>query len=191
MSVIDDRMSNLLSRGWRFVLLRGCAAIAFGILTWFKPGISLAALVMLFGAYAIIDGLLAIWTAVAGQNTTEYWWVLVIGGLIGLGVGALAFSQPNLTALALLFYIAIWAIATGVLEIIAAIRIRKEVDGEWRLILAGVASVVFGAFLMARPGAGALTLLWLIGAYAVFFGAILVMLALKARSFSKRLTAQA
>jgi len=128
---------------------------------------------------------------VAGQNTTEYWWVLVIGGLIGLGVGALAFSQPNLTALALLFYIAIWAIATGVLEIIAAIRIRKEVDGEWRLILAGVASVGFGAFLMARPGAGALTLLWLIGAYAVFFGAILVMLALKARSFSKRLTAQA
>src|SRR5438309_5870344 len=107
MAVIEERMSNLLSRGWRYVLLRGCAAIGFGILTWFKPGISLTALVMLFGGYAIIDGLLAIWTAVAGQNATEYWWVLVIGGLIGLGVGALAFSQPGLTALALLFYIAI------------------------------------------------------------------------------------
>jgi uncharacterized membrane protein HdeD (DUF308 family) len=184
-------MSSLLSRGWRFVLLRGCAAIAFGILTWLKPGISLSALVLLFGGYAIVDGLLTIWTAVAGQSETEYWWVLVIGGLIGLGVGALAISQPGLTALALLFYIAIWAIATGVLEIIAAIRIRREVDGEWRLILAGISSVAFGAFLMARPGAGVLTVLWLIGAYAVFFGAVLVMLALKARSFAKHLPARA
>jgi uncharacterized membrane protein HdeD (DUF308 family) len=177
----------MLSRGWTFLLLRGLAAIAFGILTWTRPGISLTALVLLFGAYALIDGMLAVSAAVSGRKEQEYWWVLLLGGLIGIGVGIMTFLNPGVTAFALLFYIAIWAITTGVLEIIVAIRVRKEVHGEWRLILAGLASVAFGAFLMARPGAGALTVLWVIAAYAVAFGILLVMLAFKVRGFRRQL----
>jgi len=180
-------ISSMLSRGWAFLLLRGFAAIAFGILTWVRPSISLLALVFLFGVYALIDGILAAWTAISSREEQEYWWVLLLGGLIGIGVGLLTFANPNITALALLFYIAVWAIATGVLEIVVAIRVRKEVDGEWRLILAGVASVLFGAFLMARPGSGALTVLWVIGTYAILFGILLVMLAFKVRGVAKNL----
>ena len=187
----QSRISTLFSRGWRYLLLRGIAAIAFGLLTWFQPGITLTALVLLFGSYAIVDGVLAIWAAVAGHGAEEYWWVLLLGGLISVAAGALAFTQPHLTALALLFYIAAWAIGTGVVEIVAAIRIRREVHGEWRLILAGLVSVAFGFFLIARPGSGALTVLWLIAAYAVALGIILVMLAFKARSFGKELAGAA
>jgi uncharacterized membrane protein HdeD (DUF308 family) len=103
--------------------------------------------------------------------------------LLGIGVGVLTFLAPALTALALLFYIAIWAIATGVLEIVAAIRLRKEIENEWMLIVAGLASVVFGVLLMAQPAAGALALLWLIASYAIFFGVLLVILAFKVRGF--------
>ena len=190
MDGIDERISNVLSRGWSFLLFRGIAAIAFGLLTWVWPGISLTALVLLFGFYALVDGLLAVWAAIAGRGASEYWWVLLLGGFVGIGVGFLAFTHQDLTALALLFYIAVWAIATGVLEIFAAIRVRKEVTGEWRLILAGLVSVAFGAFLLARPNAGALTVLWVIATYAILFGILLVMLAFKVRSFGKQLAAQ-
>src|SRR5579864_5745733 len=100
----------MLSRGWAFLLLRGFAAIAFGILTWVRPSISLLALVFLFGVYALIDGILAAWTAISSREEQEYWWVLLLGGLIGIGVGLLTFANPSITALALLFYIAVWAI---------------------------------------------------------------------------------
>jgi uncharacterized membrane protein HdeD (DUF308 family) len=109
---------------------------------------------------------------------------MLLRGLLGIGVGILAFVEPGVVALALLFYIAIWAIATGVLEIAAAIRLRKEIEGEWLLILAGLLSVMFGILLMAQPGAGALSLLWLIASYAVVFGVLLVLLAFKARRFA-------
>jgi uncharacterized membrane protein HdeD (DUF308 family) len=182
MDLVKERLASILSRGWWLLLLRGIVAIAFGVLTWSQPGISLAVLVLVFGAYSMADGILGIWTAVAGGEHHEHWWVLLLGGL--LGVGILTFFAPGVTALALLFYIAMWAIGTGVLEIVAAIRLRKEIDGEWMLILAGLASVVFGVLLMAQPGAGALALLWLIGSYAIVFGVLLVLLAFKARSFA-------
>ena len=187
MGVIENRLVAILHRTWWALLLRGIAAMAFGILTWIQPGISLAALVVLFGAYSLMDGILGVWTAVAGRKEHEHWWVLLLGGLLGIGVGVLTFCAPGVTALALLFYIAIWAIATGVLQIVAAIRLRKEMEGEWMLILGGLASVTFGVILMASPGAGALGVLWLIGTYAVVFGALLVMLALKVRGFGSRI----
>ena len=142
---------------------------------------------LLFGAYALADGVLGVWTAVAGRKEHEDWWVLLLWGLVGVGAGFLTFLVPGVTALALLFYIAIWAIALGVLEIVTAIRLRKEIEGEWLLVLGGLASVVFGVLLMARPVAGALAVLWLIAAYAVVFGVILVILAFKARTFGKQL----
>ena len=184
MDLVNERLASILSRGWWLLLLRGLAAIAFGVLTWSQPGISLAVLVMFFGAYSLVDGVLGVWTAIAGREHHEHWWVFLLEGLLGVGVGILTFFAPGVTAIALLFYIAIWAIGTGVLEIVGAIRLRKEIDGEWMLILAGLASVVFGVLLMAQPGADALALIWLIGSYAIVFGVLLVLLAFKARSFA-------
>jgi len=188
MSLVDASLASILSRSWWLLLLRGLAAIAFGVLTWFRPGISLAALVLLFGAYSLADGILATWTAIAGPKDHDDWWVLLLEGLLGIGIGILTFIVPGITALALLFYIAIWAIGTGVLEIVAAIRLRKIVQGEWLLILAGLASVVFGVLLIWQPGAGALAVLWLIASYAIVFGVLLVILAFKSRGFVKLVT---
>jgi len=184
MNLVKDRLASILTRSWWLLFLRGIAAIVFGVLTWVQPGISLAALVLLFGAYSMADGILGVWTAIAGRQDHEYWWVLLLGGLLGIGIGIVTFVAPGVTALAILFYIATWAIATGVLEIVAAIRLRKEIQGEWLLVLAGLASVVFGVLLIAQPGAGALAVLWLIASYAVVFGVLLVILAFKARGFA-------
>jgi uncharacterized membrane protein HdeD (DUF308 family) len=183
MQAIQGHLASILSRRWWMLLLRGLVAIAFGIVCWVEPGISLASLVLLFGAYSLVDGVLNAWAALEGRAHHEHWWVLFLEGLLGIGIGVLTFIAPAITALALLFYIAIWAIATGVLEIVAAIRLRKEIRNEWLLILAGLASVVFGTLLMAQPAAGALALLWLIAAYAIFFGVMLVVLAFKVRGF--------
>jgi uncharacterized membrane protein HdeD (DUF308 family) len=189
MNGVKERLASILTRSWWLLLLRGLVAIVFGLLTWFQPGISLAALILLFGAFVMADGILGTWTAIAGRKDNEYWWVLLLEGLVGIGIGLLAFFAPGITALAILFYIAIWAIATGVLEIAAAVRLRREIKGEWMLILAGLASVVLGILLMARPGVGALAVLWLIGFYAIVFGVLLVILAFRARGFA-RLVAQ-
>ena len=188
MNGIAQQLADTLKRGWWRVLLRGVAAIAFGVLTWFQPGISLASLVLVFGFYALVDGILAIWTALEGRKLSEYWWVLLLAGLAGVGAGILTFMAPGITATVLLFYIAIWAITRGVLEIAAGIRLRKEIDNEWMLILAGLASIVFGVLLIASPGAGILAVLWLLAAYAVVYGVLVLVLAFRARSFAKRVT---
>jgi uncharacterized membrane protein HdeD (DUF308 family) len=191
MNTIEDRFASLLSRAWWLLLLRGLVAIAFGVLTWFQPGLSLAALVLLFGFYALFDGILDAGTALFGGREQEHRWTLFLGGLLGIGIGLLTLSSPGLTALALLFYIAIWAIARGLLEIAAAIQLRHEIQGEWMLILGGLASVAFGVLLMVRPATGALAALWLIGGYAVLFGLISVMLSFRARGFAHELHAHA
>ena len=186
MNIAEKQPATVLSHH-RWVLLRGLIAILFGVLAWFLPGIPLVALMMVFGAHTLIDGVLGIWTAVAGRKEHEHRWVLLFRGLVGVGVGILTLVVPGVTALALLFYIAIWAVATGVLQIVTAIRLRKEITGEWLLVLGGLVSVVFGVLLMAQPAAGALAVLWLIGLYAVLFGVLLVILAFKARRFGKQL----
>jgi uncharacterized membrane protein HdeD (DUF308 family) len=188
MNIAENQLATILARNWWVLLLRGLVAIAFGALAWLQPGLTLAALVLLFGAYTLVDGILGVWTAVAGRREHEHWWVLLLEGLVGIAVGILTFLAPGITALALLFYIAVWAIATGVLEIVAAIRLRKEIEGEWLLILGGLASVVFGVLLMVQPGVGALSLIWLIATYAIVFGILLVLLAFKVRGFRSQTT---
>lgn len=185
MNPVEKHLATILARSWWILLLRGLAAIAFGVLSWLLPEISIATLVLLFGAYVLADGILGTWTAVSGRKEHEDWWVLLLWALVGIGVGVLTILAPAITTLALLFYIAIWAIATGVLQILAAIRLRKEIRGEWLLILAGLASVLFGVLLVAQPGVGALALLWLIATYAVIFGILLVILAFRVRAFSR------
>jgi len=179
-------LANILSRFWWTTLLRGIIAILFGIMLFTRPGISLASLVLVFGAFALFDGIMSVVSAFGGRKEHESWWVLLLAGLAGIAVGVLTFMNPAATALALLFYIAIWAIATGLLQIAAAVRLRKEIQGEFWLGLAGFASILFGLFIAARPGEGALAVLWLIAAYSVAFGLMLVILAFQARSFVKR-----
>ena len=179
--------SELLARHWWLFLLRGLISILFGVLAFVWPGITLASLVLVFGAFAFADGVFALVGAVRGGGR-EPWWLLILEGLVGIGIGIITVVSPGITALALLFYIAIWAIATGVLEIGSAIALRKEIEHEWLLGLSGLASVVFGVLLIARPGAGALTVLWLIGGYALVFGVLLVMLSFRARRLSARAT---
>jgi uncharacterized membrane protein HdeD (DUF308 family) len=185
--ILERHLATLLSRSWWVLLVRGLIAIAIGVVAWFRPGLSLAALVLLFGAYMLADGILGVWTAITGRKEHEDWGLVLLWGLIGVGVGIMTLVAPGLTAIALLFYVAAWAIATGVLEIVAAIRLRKEMRNEWLLIVGGIVSVALGVLLMARPGAGVITLVWLIGSYAVIFGLLLVILSFNVRSFGRGL----
>jgi uncharacterized membrane protein HdeD (DUF308 family) len=188
---LAKNLVGTLAHNWWVLLLRGIVAILFGVLTFAQPGISLVTLVLLFGSFAFVDGVLQSWTAVTHRHDRDNWGMLLVGGLVGIGVGVLTWMTPGMTALALVFYIAIWAIATGVVEIVAAIRLRKEIHNEWMLVLAGLASMAFGVALIARPGIGALAVLWLIGSFAIVFGVVLIALSLRMRSFAQRLEAHA
>ena len=179
-------MIAVFTSNWWSLLLRGLVALIFGVLTFIWPGISLTALVFLFGAYALVDGLFTVIAALRAPEGYRHWWALLVEGIFGTIAGVLAFVWPGITALVLLYLIAAWAVVTGVFEIGAAIRLRKVISGEWLLVLGGVVSVVFGVLLVAQPGAGALAVLWLIGAYACLFGMLLVALALRLRSWGAR-----
>jgi uncharacterized membrane protein HdeD (DUF308 family) len=189
MELLRDRLAELLKRGWWQLLLRGLAAIAFAVLTWFRPGISLTALVYLFGFYALVDGFLAIWASIAGRKLSKSWWLLLLAGLLGVFIGIVSFMVPGVTAMSLLLYIAIWAIGQGVFTIVTAIRLRKEIKNEWLLIVSGLASFAFGALLVAKPGTGALAVLSLIAGFALVYGVLLVMLAFRLRSIGKQVAA--
>ena len=171
---------HTLAKNWWLLLLRGICAIMFGILTFVWPGITLLTLVLLYGAYALADGVLSLAEAVMGGAPAPRWWLALVG-LLGIAVGILTFAWPGITALVLLLFIAGWAIATGVLQIVGAIRLRKEIDNEWLLIASGVVSVIFGLILVVQPGTGALALLYVIGIYAILYGILLVWLSLRLR----------
>ncbi len=174
-----------LSRHWGWIVLRGVVAILFGVLTMFHPGITLAALVLLFGAYALADGVLTVVWAIQRRHHQSDWVVSIFGGLLGVGVGVVTFLTPAITALALLLLIAGWAILTGGATIVAAIRLRKVLTGEWRLVVVGLLAVALGVLLIAAPGAGALSMVLWIGAYAVVSGILLVALGFRVRSWGR------
>jgi uncharacterized membrane protein HdeD (DUF308 family) len=182
-------LSRILSRYWWTTLLRGLVWILFGIVVFAMPGISLVTLTLMFGAFAFADGVANVVSAFGGRREYENWWVLLLAGLAGIIVGVLTFFSPGATALGLLLFIAVWAIATGILEVVTAVQLRKEIEGEFWLALAGLASIAFGIWLVAQPGAGALALLWLIASFAIVLGGILIILAFKERAFVNRLTA--
>jgi uncharacterized membrane protein HdeD (DUF308 family) len=173
-------MLQLLARRWWALALRGVIAVLFGLLTFFIPGITLISLVLLFGFYAILDGIFDI---VSAMKAPGHHWPLLVEGIVGIVAGLVTFMWPAITAMVLVYLIAFWAILTGLLEIVAGIRLREVIANEMLLILMGVISTLFGILIIIFPGAGALAIIIWIGAYAVVFGIILIVLAFRLRSF--------
>jgi len=176
-------MLTQLTSNWWVVALRGVFAILYGLTALMWPGLTLEILVLFFGAYALMDGVFAMIAAFTNRAGHGSWWVLLLEGLVEIIVGMIAFSRPGLTTLVLLYVIAFWALTTGILEIVAAVRLRKEIEGEWLLALSGIGSFVFGVLLLFFPAAGALTIALMIGVYAMLFGVMLLGLGLRLRRF--------
>lgn len=166
---------------WWALALRGVIAILFGLAALLRPGMALVALILLFGAYALVDGIFAVVGVFGGTRSGTPRWLLLLEGVISILAGIIALIFPGLTAVALLYLVAAWAIVTGLVQIATAIRLRQEITGEWALILGGVLSVIFGLLLAVLPGVGILSLIWLIGAYAVVFGILLLITAFRVR----------
>ena len=183
MGSVDKQLATVVARNWLVLLLRGLIAIAFGVSLWLTPGVSFAALMLLFGTYVLTDGLLGIWIAVTGRKEQVDRWLLLLWALTSVGIGVVALLVRGGTSSGAVFYIATWAIVSGVFEIVTAVRLRREVTGEAFLGCGGLASVIFGALLIVRPVDGAGMLLWLIATYAVVFGSLVVSLAIEARTF--------
>lgn len=183
---MDVTMLQHLGRNWGWVVLRGVAAVVFGILAFLLPGVTLAVLVIVWGAYALADGVLALIAAYRVRDKGKPFWSLVVVGLLGIAAGIVTFIWPGMTALVLLIFIAAWAFVMGIFQIIAAIRLRKEIQNEWLLALSGVLSVIFGIIMFVQPGAGALAVIWVIAAYAIAFGVLLIWLGLKLKKHSDR-----
>jgi uncharacterized membrane protein HdeD (DUF308 family) len=182
-------MLQTLARNWWAIVLRGACAVIFGVGAFVWPGITLTALVLLYGAYALIEGVLAVASALAGRRPGAFPWGMLLAGLAGIAVGVLTFLWPGLTALVLLYFVAAWAIVRGVFEVMAAVQLRKEIDNEWLLGLSGLLSIALGLFLAAAPGAGILAVLWWVGATAIVFGALTIALGFRLRALGARLPA--
>jgi uncharacterized membrane protein HdeD (DUF308 family) len=178
-------MLENLTRYWWAVALRGALAILFGVTALVWPGITVFALVLLFGAYSLVDGVFTLaaalgWRDRGATETGSLIW-LVVQGVAGIVIGVLAFVWPGITALALLWLIGIWAVVIGVLEVVAAVRLRRQLRREWLLGLSGALTALFGILLVAWPAAGVLALITLIGVSAVVFGVGLVAFAVRLR----------
>jgi len=182
MEEVNDTMWNDLGRNWGWIVVRGVAAVIFGVLALVLPGITLAALVLLWGAYALADGIIALIAAFRIRDRGKPFWALLVVGILGIAAGILTFIWPGMTAIVLLAFIAAWSLVMGIFQIIAAVRLRKSIENEWLLGLSGLLSVIFGVLMLINPGAGALAVIWVIGAYAILFGVLLIALGLKLRS---------
>lgn len=170
---------------WWTVALRGVLAILFGILAFLTPGIALISLVLLFGIYALIDGTLSTVAAIRLRHGEPRWWAMLLAGLAGITAGVIAFLYPGLTALTLVYVIGAWAIVVGAFQIVAAIRLRREISGEWLLALIGALCILFGMLMFAAPAAGALTLVFWIGAFAIIVGSLFLVLGFRMRRWAR------
>jgi uncharacterized membrane protein HdeD (DUF308 family) len=174
-------MLYMLSRNWWTFLIRGIIAVLFGPAAIIWPGLTLSALIIVFGAYVLVDGIFAIIEGFSSRDGNNRWWVSILIGIAGIVAGIWAMLFPDLTAIGLLYFIAAWWLVTGMLQIVYAIRVREEITNEWLLILTGALSVILGVVFMIFPGSGALSLIWLSGLYAIFFGILLIVLSLRLR----------
>jgi uncharacterized membrane protein HdeD (DUF308 family) len=178
-------MLEQLTRHWWVLALRGVLAILFAVIAFSWPGITLLSLVWIWGAYAFVEGVFTLVAAARAAEQSQRWGMLLLEGLCGIAAGIIAFAWPGITALVFVYLLAAWAIVTGILEIVAAVRLRKMIQGEWLLGLGGVLSVLLGLFIMARPGAGLVAWVWVIGIYALLFGIVQIALALRLRTLGQ------
>jgi uncharacterized membrane protein HdeD (DUF308 family) len=180
-------MLEKISRNWWMFAVRGVVAVIFGGLALIWPGQTLQALVLLFGAYALVDGIFAVIAGIAARGYFDRWWAVLLEGMAGIVIGLLTFFWPNITALVLVYVIAAWALITGIFEIVAAIQLRRVITNEWMYILGGLLSIIFGILLFVFPGAGAVSMVWMIGIYAIFFGISEIIFAVRLRGLRREL----
>ncbi len=181
-------MLGFIAREWWVFLVRGIAAIVFGVMALVWPVATLLVLVIMFGAYVLVDGVTLLVALIRGDAPARrHAWAVGIMGALGIVAGIVTFAWPDATALTLLYVVAFWAIAMGVMQMMAAIALRREIDGEFWMGLGGLVSVVFGAVLILFPGAGLLSLVWLVGFWAITFGASSVGLAFRLRGIDQGL----
>lgn len=178
-------MLTSVARNWWLFVFRGVIAILFGIAAFAWPTLTLGVLVLLYGVFALADGIIAIVGLFSGQRS-EVWWPQLLQGLLSIAAGLVALFWPGITALALLWVIAFWAILTGMTQITAAIRLRKEISNEWLLILGGALSVILGLAFIVLPGAGLLSVVWVLGVYAILFGILGISFGFRLRSVVRR-----
>lgn len=177
----EDALDKLPMRWWA-IMFRGLLGILLGIVAFFMPVATLLALVYLFGAYAFFDGVFNLMAAWRQTNRRKPWWALLLSGIAGIGAAVISFVWPGITALVLVYVVSAWALITGGLQIAAAVKLRKEIEGEWLLALSGLLSMILGFFLVFFPSAGAIGLVWYLGAYAVVFGILMVALGWRLRT---------
>lgn len=175
---------SILIQNWWVLVLRGVVAVIFGVLAYLWPGATIASFVLLYGAYALVDGIFSLVAAFRPAPGESRWW-LILSGVVSVLAGLIVLMRPGLSALFLLFVVAAWAIASGITRIVAAIALRKVVTGEWLLVLSGALSILLGLFMFSRPAAGLLGLVWAIAFYAIVAGILLILLGFRLRSWSK------
>jgi uncharacterized membrane protein HdeD (DUF308 family) len=175
-------MTTDLARNWWLLALRGIAGILFGIAAFVWPDSTLEALVLVFGAYVFVDGIFAVVTGIGMHRQLRFWWLVLLEGVAGIVLGVLTFRSPDITALVLLSFVAVWSIITGIFKVATAVRLQKLIPNEWLLGLSGVASLIFGALLIALPDAGVLAVVWLLGSYGLLFGMLTLMVSFRLRS---------
>ena len=175
-----------LTRNWWLVAVRGLLAILFGLIALFWPGLTWLVLILMFGAYAILDGVFAMLSGVVSSRYSPRWWVFLLEGVVSIAAGVIAWMRPDLASFVLIIVIAVWAILTGAFEIAAAVRLRREIKNEWMLALGGFVSIVLGILLFFQPATGGLVITLMIGAYALMFGVLLLMLGFRLRKLDIR-----
>lgn len=178
-------MLGILADRWWAIVIRGAAAVVFGVLALFWPDLTLIALIVLIGALAFVDGIFLLVHAFTGRREQSRW-LPVVQAVLSILFGFVVLLWPGLSALSLALLIGAWALVTGLVQIVTGIRLRREIGNEWLLVLSGALSVLFGLVMLIAPGAGALALIWLIGAYAVIFGIALIILGVRLRSRTGR-----
>ena len=181
-AVVASRVLPPLARHWWVFLIRGLVAVAFGLVALFYPTATLFTFILFYAVFSIVDGVFAVVSAIRGAEGLGPRWWLALVGVLGIVAGVAAYFWPGLTALALLMVIGAWALVYGVVEIVGAIRLRKEIDNEWLLLIHGILAALFGLIVLVRPGAGALALISMIAAFALLSGLLLIFLSLRLRT---------
>jgi uncharacterized membrane protein HdeD (DUF308 family) len=174
------------ARHWWALAIRGALAILIGLIAFIMPGAFALGIAVLFGVFMLLNGIFATYAGIQARNTVRHWWAFLLEGLTGIVAGLLTILFPLLGVLVFIYFIAAWALITGLMQIMAAIRLREQIEGEWRMALSGVLSIVFAVLLAIWPESGAIAVSWLIGAYAILFGVILLALAFHLKGLNDR-----